>query len=152
MYKWFECKVSYERAGEEGKQTKVKESYLVDALSFTEAESRIIEEMRPFASGEFNVTDIRRARFYETFLDENGDRYYKAKVNMITFDEKSDKEKKTAKQMLVQASSIQGAIDALDKGMKETLADYEIAAMAETPIVSVFPYGVKEDKPDKHPV
>ena len=74
MHNWFECKVSFEKIMENGAQKKVTEPYLVDALSFTEAEARIIEEIRPFVSGEFTVTDIKRARLSELFFNENGDR------------------------------------------------------------------------------
>ena len=98
MHNWFECKVSYEKMLENGMQKKVTEPYLVDALSFTEAEARIIEEIRPFITGEFTVTDIKRARLSELFFNENGDRFYKIKVYFITLDEKSGAEKKTAAQ------------------------------------------------------
>ena len=94
MHNWFICKVSYEKILENGMQKKVTEPYLVDALSFTEAESRIIEEIRPFITGEFTITDIKRARISELFFNENGDRYYKIKVYFITLDEKSGIEKK----------------------------------------------------------
>ena len=93
MHNWFECKVSFEKIMENGAQKKVTEPYLVDALSFTEAEARIIEEIRPFVSGEFTVTDIKRARLSELFFNENGDRFYKIKVYFITLDEKSGAER-----------------------------------------------------------
>ena len=96
MHNWFECKVSYEKIMEDGKQKKVTEPYLVDALSFTEAEARIIEELTPFISGEFVIKDIKRAKLSEIFFNENGDRFYKIKVYFITIDEKSGSEKKTS--------------------------------------------------------
>jgi hypothetical protein len=137
---WFECKVSYEKMMENGIQKKVNEPYLVDALSFTEAEARIIEEMKPFISGEFIVTDIKRARIAELFFNENGDRYYKIKIFFVTLDEKNGAEKKTAVQMLSQASDIKEAIAVLENGMKGTLADYTIASVSETLIMDVFPF------------
>lgn len=140
MNNWFECKVSYEKMMENGMQKKVTEPYLVDALSYTEAEARIIEEVRPFVSGEFTITDIKRARFAEMFFDENGDCFYKIKVYFITLDEKSGAEKKTAAQMLVQASTLREAIDALEKGMKNTMSDYVIASVHETALMDVFPF------------
>ena len=109
MHNWFECKVSYEKIMEDGKQKKVTEPYLVDALSFTEAEARIIEELTPFISGEFVIKDIKRAKLSEIFFNENGDRFYKIKVYFITLDEKSGAEKKTAAQMLTQASNLKEA-------------------------------------------
>lgn len=143
---WFECKVSYEKMMENGVQKKVTEPYLVDALSFTEAEARIIEEMKPYISGEFTVTDIKRAKLAELFFNETGDRYYKIKVFFITLDEKSGAEKKTAVQMLAQASDLKDAIAVLEEGMKGTMADYSIGSVTETMIMDVFPFS-SEAKP-----
>lgn len=140
MHNWFECKVSYEKMMENGMQKKVTEPYLVDALSFTEAEARIIEEITPFITGEFTVTDIKRAKLSELFFNENGDRFYKIKIFFITLDEKSGAEKKTAAQMLAQACTLKEAIAVLEEGMKGTLADYTIASVAETPLIDVFPF------------
>lgn len=140
MHNWFECKVSYMKMMENGMQKKVTEPYLVDALSFTEAEARIIEEIRPFITGEFTVTDIKRARLSELFFNEQGDRFYKIKVYFITLDEKSGAEKKTAAQMLAQASTLKEAIAVLEEGMKGTLTDYVIASVAETQLMDVFPF------------
>jgi len=137
---WFECKISYEKMMENGMQKRVSEPYLVDALSFTEAEARIIEEIKPFISGEFTVTGIRRARIAELFFNENGDRYYRIKVFFITLDEKSGAEKKTAVQMLAQASDLKEAIAVLEEGMKGSMADYTIASVTETLIMDVFPF------------
>jgi len=137
---WFECKVSYEKMMENGVQKKVTEPYLVDALSFTEAEARIIEEIKPYISGEFTITDIKRARLAELFFNEEGDRYYKIKVFFITLDEKSGAEKKTAVQMLAQASDLKHAISVLEEGMKGSMADYTIGSVAETMIMDVFPF------------
>lgn len=146
MHNWFECKVSYEKMLENGMQKKVTEPYLVDALSFTEAEARIIEEIKPYITGEFTITDIKRAKLSELFFNDNGDRYFKAKVYFITLDEKSGSEKKTAVQMLAQASDIKEALQVVTKGMEGTLADYAIASLAETPIMDVFPYSEEEKK------
>lgn len=140
MHNWFECKVTYEKMLENGMQKKVTEPYLVDALSFTEAEARIIEEIRPYITGEFTIADIKRARFSELFFNEMGDRFYKIKVYFITLDEKSGAEKKTAAQMLTQASTLKEAIGVLEEGMKGTMADYTIASVTETAIMDVFPF------------
>ena len=146
MHNWFECKVSFEKIMENGAQKKVTEPYLVDALSFTEAEARIIEEIRPFVSGEFTVTDIKRARLSELFFNENGDRFYKIKVYFITLDEKSGAEKKTAAQMLAQASNLKDAIAVLEDGMKGTLADYTIASVTETQLIPFDANSVPAEK------
>ena len=143
MHNWFECKISYEKTADDGTQKKVLEAYLIDALSFTEAEVRIIKEMRPYISGEFMVTDIKRARFYETFLNNQGDRYYRVKINMITLDEKSGAEKRTAVQILANASTIFEALSVVEKEMKGTMADYEIVSIVETALIDVFPFEVE---------
>lgn len=146
MHNWFECKVSYEKVLENGMQKKVTEPYLVDALSFTEAEARIIEEIKPYISGEFTIADIKRAKLSELFFNDNGDRFFKAKVMFISLDEKSGTEKKTAVQMLAQASDIKEALKVVEKGMEGTLADYIIASLSETTIMDVFPYSEDEKK------
>lgn len=143
---WFECKVSYEKTMENGLQKKVSEPYLVDALSFTEAESRIIEEIKPYISGDFTISDIKRARLNEIFFNEAGDRYYRVKVFFITLDEKSGSEKKTAVQMLAQASDIKEAIAVVEEGMKGTMADYVIASIAESPLMDIFPFSADAKK------
>lgn len=146
MHNWFECKVSYEKTLENGMQKKVTEPYLVDALSFTEAEARIQEEIKPYISGEFTIADIKRAKLSELFFNDNGDRFFKAKVCFITLDERSGTEKKTAVQMLAQASSLREALQVVNKGMEGTLADYFIASLSETAIMDVFPYSEESKK------
>lgn len=151
MHNWFECKVRYEKMGENGVGKKVTEPYLFDALSFTEAESRIIEEITPYISGEFTVSDIKRAKYSEIFFSEEdaADRWFKCKVAFITLDEKSGAEKKTSTNMLVQASDLRDAIKKLDKGMEGSMADYQISAVAETAIMDVYPYSSEpNDKPE----
>ncbi|MDR0989502.1 MAG: DUF4494 domain-containing protein [Prevotellaceae bacterium] len=142
MHTWFECKIRYEKTLENGMIKKVTEPYLMDALTFTESEARILEEMTPYLSGEFTVSDIKRANYSELFFaqDEDADRWFKCKLLFITLDEKSGAEKKTATQVLVQAADLRDAVKRLDEGMKGTMADYQIASVAETPIMDVFPY------------
>jgi len=129
---------------ENGIQKRVTEPYLVDALSFTEAEARIIEEMKPNVSGEFIVANIKRERIAELFFNENGDRYYKIKVFFISLDEINGTEKRTAVQMMAQASDIKEAIAVLENGMKGTMVDYVIASVSETMIMDVFPFTPKQ--------
>ncbi len=140
LHTWFECKIRYDKTLDTGMQKKVTEPYLVDAMSFTEAEARIIKEITPFISGEFEVANIKKAKINEMFFDENGDKWYKGKIYFITIDEKSGTEKKTASNMLIQAADLENALKNLIKGMGGTLADYEVASLSETPIMDVFPY------------
>lgn len=146
MHTWFEVKIRYEKVAENGMQKKVTEPYLFDALSFTESEGKCIEEMTPFISGEFIVSDIKRANYSEIFFSEEelADRWFKCKLVFITLDEKSGAEKKTSTHVLVQASNLRDAVKKLDEGMKGTMADYQIASVSETPIMDVYPYEAKE--------
>lgn len=146
MHNWFICKLRYEKVMENGMNKKVTEPYLVDALSFTEAEARIIEEMSPFISGEFIVKDISRANISELFPSEEeaADRWFKCKLVFITLDEKNDAEKKTSTYVLVQGASTEDATTKLHEGMKGTMADYRIESVVETQILDVYPYGTEE--------
>ena len=148
MHAWFLCKISYEKTLENGMNKKVTEPYLVDALSFTEAEARIIEEMTPYISGEFSVAAVGRAKFTEIFFaddDINASYWYKVKLAFITLDEKTGSEKKTYTNILVQASDLRDAVKRLDSGMKGSMADYIIVSVAETPIMDVYPYEAPAD-------
>ena len=138
MANWFECKVRYDKVQDNGSVKKVNEPYLVDALSFTEAEARIIEEQTPFISGDFSVSAVKRTKISEMFYDEGGDRWYMVKVAFITIDEKSGVEKKTNTFILVQATDFRNAVENFTKGMADTMADYEIVSIAETPLMDVY--------------
>ena len=139
MALWFECKVRYEKMMENGMVKKVNEPYLVDALTFTEAEARIMEEMKPFISGEYSISSEKKTKISEIFFNEDGDRYYQVKVNFITLDEKTGTEKKTATLILVQASDFEDALKKFQAGMEGTMGDYEIASITETMLMDVFP-------------
>ncbi len=144
MANWFECKVKYEKLQEKGNVKKVSEPYLVDALSFTEAEARITEEQRPFISGEFQVAAIKPTKIAEIFWNEAGDRWYLVKVAFITIDEKTAAEKRAVSQILVQAANFKHALETFEEGMKGTMADYEIVQINETPIMDVYKMKVVE--------
>ena len=147
MHTWFIVKIRYEKVMENGMNKKVTEPYLIDALSFTEAEARAIEEVSPFISGEFTVADIKRANYSELFPSEEeaADKWYDCKLEFITLDEKSGAEKKTKTTVLVQAADLRDAMRKLDEGMKGTMADYNAVCIKETPIMDVYPYEVKKD-------
>ncbi len=130
---------------ENGMVKKVNEPYLVDALTFTEAEARIIEEMKPFISGEYSISSEKKTRISEIFFNEGADRYYLVKVNFITLDENSGVEKKTISQILVQASDFEDAVEKFKEGMKGTMADYEIGSISETMIMDVFGANLNPD-------
>ena len=146
MNNLFELKIRYEKTMDNGMNKMVTEHYLVDALSFTEAESRIIEEITPFISGEFTVSDIKRANYSELFFsdEESADKWFACKLEFITLDEKTGIEKKTKTNVLVQAADLRDAMKKLDEGMKGTMADYNAVCIKETAIMDVYPYNSKE--------
>lgn len=137
MSNWFECKVRFDKMQENGTVKRVNEPYLVDALSFTEAEARIIEELTPFISGEFSVSAVKRTKITEIFWDETGDRWYMVKVAYLIIDEKGN-EKKISTFILVQASDFRGAFENFVKNMETGMADYEIQSITETPLMDVY--------------
>lgn len=154
LHNWFECKIRYDKVAENGMNKKVTELYLVDALSFTEAEARIIEEITPFISGEFTVSDIKRANYSELFSSEKdvADRWYKCRLAFITLDEKSGNEKRVKTNVLVQADTVDVAKNNLDEGMKGTLSDYVVESITETAIMDVYPYAAKVEEKQEFPV
>ena len=144
MNNWFECKIRYEKLDDKGKGKKVTETYLVDALSFSEAEERISKEVAPFMSGEFTISGIKKAGINEIFPNDEGDRWYKCKVNFVSIDEIKATEKKITSNILVLGSNIKEAWDHLESALKDTMSDYEVPAITETLIMDIFPY--KADK------
>lgn len=142
---WFICKIRYDKVMEDGLQKKVTETYVVDALSFSEAEARIMEEMSHYISGQFDVDDIKKASWKEIFFSDvdTDDKWYKAKLQFITIDERSAAEKKTNVIYLVPASSLRKAVNYIDEVMGGTMIDYVQCNVDETPIMDVFEYSNK---------
>lgn len=137
---WYECKVKYRKTNDTGVQKMVTEPYLIDAVSYTEAESRINEEMSAYISDEFKITNIKVANYAEIHPFENSDRWFKSKVALVAYDEESGKERKTNIYLLVQANDVKEAYDNTVTAMKNTMGDYTIPAISESPIMDVFPY------------
>lgn len=130
---------------EDGSVKKVSEPYLVEAISFTDAEKRFIEYIEPFMSGEFTVDAVAKRKIAELFetTDDDADKYFKVKCAFITLDERTGVEKKSMQTMYVQASDLRDAVKRFDKGMQGTLADYEITSVSETAIMDVVKWEEK---------
>ena len=145
--KYYEVKIQYQKMQEDGKEKKVTEQYVVEALSFTEAESRIIEEMTPYISGEFDVVSEKIAPYNEIFLSDrtDDDKWFISKVGFITLDERTDKEKKQTFRYLVQAATSELALDYTKEMFSHGMSDYSIEAVQDTPTLDVFLYEVKKD-------
>ena len=149
---WFECKIKYEKVMEDGLQKQVVEQYVVDALSFAEAEQRITEEMSAYISGKFEVEDVKKAAYKEVFFDDDNaasDRWYKAKLDFITIDEKTEKEKRSRVTYLVQATNLNRAMKNVDTVMGGTMIDYDAASISDTKLVDVFEYSKGNEAEDK---
>lgn len=137
---WYECKVKYRKTDDTGLQKITTEPYLVDALSYTEAESRINQEMSAYISEEFKITNIKVANYAEIHPFENADRWFKSKVSLLAYDEESGKERKSNMYLLVQGNDVKEAFHNTTSAMKGTMGDYTIPAISESPIMDVFPY------------
>jgi hypothetical protein len=147
MRNWFICKIKYTKEVE-GKLKKVSEPYLVDALSFTEAEARIHQELEQIVRGEFSVDNIAKGNFADIFHYEDIETWFKAKVTYVTYDEESGKEKKTSHQMLVTAHDVREAYDRLKESLKDLMVDFEIPMIAASPIIDIFPYFSNDQIPE----
>ena len=131
----YQVKVKYDKMQENGCIKPTVDVYVVDALSFTEAEARATEYAKPFISGEFTITDIKRVKYAEVWENEAGGKWYEAQLEFITLDEKTGSEKRTKNRMLVQASSFTEAMQAVADNMKGTMAEYEAVCVKQTPIL-----------------
>lgn len=139
---WFEAKVKYIKINEDGREKKVNEAYLLDAMSYTEAESRITHEMESVIKGDYYISSLKKSNITELVPseDENDDRWYKAKVNIIDADEVSGKGKSTAQYYLVAAADTDRALENLKKDLSTFVVPYEIANISDTKFIDVFPY------------
>jgi len=137
---WFETRVRYDKTMEDGRDKKVTEQYVVEALSFSEAEKRIAEEMSHYVSGEFGVKAIKLAVYSEIFFSDidTDDKWFKAKLAFITLDEKTGKEKRSPVTYLVQAASLDKARAYVKEVMEKTLIDYDVISISETHFIDVF--------------
>ena len=139
---WFEAKIRFEKTMEDGMPKKVTELYVIDALSWGEAEQRILKEMSSFVSGEIEIVDLKIAAYKEIFFADSdmADKWYKVKLAFITIDEKTDKEKRTPVCYLVNAGAINSAIKNIEEVMSGTMIDYNTLNVSETSIMDVFEY------------
>lgn len=140
MQTWFEGKVSYVKIDDDGRERKVSESYLFDAVSYTDAEARVIKQLRTMVRGEFTVESIRKSNIIEIFPHEIGEWWYKVKIVIVTIDEKAGKEKKINKYFLVAADDIKQAMQRIEEGLNYILVPYEITSISVSTILDVFPY------------
>jgi len=156
MQVWFECKVKYQKIDDNGRERNVTESYLLDAVSFTDAEARIIAELQTMVRGEFTVTDIKKSKISEVFPFEVGEWWYRATINLVTIDEEAGKEKKLRVFYLIQADDIEQSLQRLQESLSFLVVPYVTTSIAVSNIVDVFPYKPvvvvpKTTEPDEEP-
>jgi len=151
MNTWFECKVKYQKIDESGREKNVREVFLVDAVSFTDSEARVHKNLEECISGEFSVTNISRSKLVDIFPFDDGDKWYKSKIEFISVDESSGKEKKTSNIILILANDLQEAVKRTDESLTTMIVPYDIKSVVESPIVDVFPYFQEEENNDEIP-
>ena len=140
MQTWFECKVIYVKIDDDGREVKASESYLIDAVTFTDAEARMIEQLRTMIRGEFVIDKISKSRIVEIFPHVDGEYWWKGKISIVTIDEKAGKEKVINNFFLVSANDLKQALLRLEEGLSYILVPYQVTSLALSPIVDVFPY------------
>jgi len=146
MNNWFECKVKYKKIDEQGNEKNAREVYLIDAVSFTEAEARIHKVLEQYISGEFQVTNINRSMLSEVIASEEGEYWYKTKIALVTLDEESGKEKKATQFILIAADNLKQAIDRLKQSLSTMIVPWDIKMIQESPVIDVFPYFEEESE------
>ena len=144
MQTWFECKVKYLKMDQSGNEKKCTDTYLLDAVSFTDAETRIFMQMQELSSGEFQVKNINRSNISEVINKVDGEWYYKAKISLISIDEESGKEKKMTQYILVMADDIDQAHSNLSEGLSNMLIPYAVTGMNLSTIAEVFHYDIEK--------
>ena len=145
MQTWFECKVKYLKVSESGSEQTVTENFLLDAVSYTDAETRIIRQMQQMVKGgEFSIVDIKKSRIAEVFQFESGEWWFKATINLVTVDEDAGREKKIRSYYLIMADDIKEALTRLEESLSYIVIPYVTTALALSTITDVFPYEPSE--------
>ncbi|BDD03396.1 DUF4494 domain-containing protein [Aureibacter tunicatorum] len=151
MNNWFLCKIKYKKEDDKGVLKNITEQYLVDALSFTEAEARIYEEMSSIISGEFIVTNMTKSRITDVFEYDDIDLYHRCKVSYVLADEDSGKERKITNQMLVNAQDVKTAYDRMFESLSNMLVPFRVTEVVESPILEVFRFKSQEQRQNEVP-
>jgi hypothetical protein len=140
MQNWFEVRVKYLKIDDDGRERKVTEAMLFDAVTYTDAEAHVTEQLREIIRGEFVIDKISKSNIIETFPHETGAFWYKGKISIVTIDEKGGKEKKVNNYFLVEADDIKQALQRLEEGLSYILVPYTITSLQVSSIVGVYPY------------
>ena len=145
MSNWFTVKVKYTKQLDNGSLKRVSEPYLLSAMTFTDAEASIYEELGAVIRGEFNVTGISRTELNDIFAYDDTGVWYKCKVVYDNLDADTDKAKKVSQNFLVEASSVKEAYERLTDNLKGMLVEFQIPSVMVSPIVEIFSNGEEQD-------
>lgn len=140
MNTWYECRVRALKIDNNGYERKVNDTYLLDAVSYTDAEARIFEKMSQMVKGEFRVVSIKQSNVTEIISDGNGEWWWKAKISIVTIDEEQGREKKVNQYLLVNADTFEDVAPVLNKALEYMLVPYKIEMVSISPIADVFPF------------
>jgi len=146
MRTWFLCRVKYAKENEQGLLKNVSEQYLVDAVSFTEAEARIYDMLGSTIRGDFQVTNISKSNFIDVFPYDDIDIWHKCKITYVVADADSGKEKKVTQYMLVTAHDVKEAYERIHESLNNMLVSFRVPDVTESPIVEVFPYETDDEE------
>jgi hypothetical protein len=134
---WFVCQIKFNKEDDKGNVKKVQQSYLIDAISYSEAEERIYKEMEGLIK-EFQIADLRKTNLIEVFHYEDSEMWYKCKISYNVTDDDTEKVKKITQYMIVSAHNIKEAYERIEESMKNLLVPYNIASIVENPFEDVF--------------
>lgn len=146
MNSWYTVKVKYTKQLEDGTLKRVNEPYLFDAVSFTDAEARVFEELGAQIRGEFLVTGISKVEFADIFHYEDAGDWYKCKVQYLSVDADSGKEKKVSNNFLVSAHNVKNAYERIEESLESMMVTFDIPAIALSPILDIFPFNPDLDR------
>lgn len=146
MNNWFTVRVKYVNQLDNGALKRVSEPYLLAAMTFTDAEARIYEELGSIIRGEFNVVGIRPTEIHDIFAYDDADVWYKCKVKYQSMDADTEKARKVTQNFLVSAGSVKQAYERLHESLSTLMVDYEVPSVVVSPIVEIFPYNEKLDR------
>ena len=146
MNKWFTVKVKYTKQLDNGALKRISEPYLLAAMTFTDAEARIYEELGSVIRGEFNVVGIARTEIHDIFAYDDADVWYKCKVRYESVDADTEKARKVNQNFLVSANSVKEAYERIVESLDTLMVDFEIPSIIVSPIVEIFPYNEDLDR------
>lgn len=137
MNQKFVVKVKYQKIDADGKERIVTEAYLVEGVNFADAEEGIHTQLEPYISGEFNVESISKARFSDIIFGK-GDRFFKATISLLAYNEESGAVKRSKTNLLVQAETLEEVKPLIEQRWNGTISDYLVTSVVETAIIEAF--------------